>query len=225
MLRLLISLLLLANLGYWAWTHGWMGTWVATSPLGDRDPARLARQVDPQTVIVLPAGAASRPAVAARAALPSCIEAGPFDGLQVEAAEAALFSQVPAGNWTRVRNTEPGVWIVYMGRYLDNDSLQRKQAELRRLRVNFETLQQPPELAPGLLLSRYPSRNAAEAGLDQLNTRGVRTARVVELTPPKSNYLLRIEGAEASLIEQMLGFRNAALGAGFAACAARAPGG
>lgn len=103
MLRLLITLLLLANLGYWAWTQGWMGTWVATSPHGDRDPARLDRQVDPQAIVVLPAGAASRPAAAVRA-LPSCIEAGPYDGLQVEAAEAALFSQVPAGNWTRVRN-------------------------------------------------------------------------------------------------------------------------
>ncbi len=236
MLRILIAVLLLLNLGYFAWTQGWLGTWVAAAPYGDRDPSRLSRQVEPQAVVVLPAGAATRnaagsssgapsgtaasgAAASATSALPTCIEAGPFDGNQVEAAEAALFSQVPAGNWSRVRSTEPGVWMVYMGRYLDNDTLQRKQAELRRLKLNFETLQTPADLSPGLVLARYASKDSAETGLEQFNSRGVRTARVVELAAPKSAYLLRIEGADASLVEQMLAFRNGSVGRGFAACA------
>lgn len=215
MLRLLIVALLLANLGYYAWTQGWLSPWVGVSPLGDRDPARLERQVEPERVVVLPPGAASRPAPQTVA----CIEAGPFDGNQVEAAEAALVSLVPAGNWSRVVSTIPGTWIVYMGRYLDTETYQRKQAELRRIRVNFETVQQPPELAQGLLLGRYDSETSAEAALEQFNTRGVRTARVVPLVAPKSAYQLRIEGAEASLVNQVLALKVDALGRGFTACA------
>lgn len=215
MLRALILALLLANLGYFAWTQGWLGAWVSASPLGDRDPQRLDRQVAPETVVVLPPGTSTRAAPASVA----CIEAGPFDGNQIEAAEAALATLLPAGNWTRVVNTVPGTWIVYMGKYLDAETFQRKQAELRRIRVNFETVQQPPELASGLLLGRYDAEAAAEAALDQFNRRGVRTARVVPLVAPRSAWQLRIEGAEASLVSQVLALRNEALGRGFAACA------
>lgn len=218
MLKLLIVALLLANLGFHAWTQGWLGAWVSASPLGDRDPARLERQVAPDTVVVLPPGTAPRTTTPAPASL-ACIEAGPFDGNQIEAAEAALGSLLPAGNWTRVGTTTPGVWIVYMGRYLDAETYQRKQTELRRIRVNFETVQQPAELASGLLLGRYDSEANAESALEQFNVRGVRTARVVNLVAPRSAWQLRIDGAEASLVSQVLSLRNDALGRGFAACA------
>ena len=216
MLRLLILALLLANLGFFAWTQGWLGAWVSTSPLGDRDPSRLERQVAPESIVILPPGA-----VASRAAAVSvaCIEAGPFDSNQIEAAELALGSLLPAGNWSRVVSTVPGSWIVYMGKYLDAETFQRKQAELRRIRVNFEAVQQPPELAQGLLLGRYDAEASADAALEQFNARGVRTARVVQLVAPRSAYQLRIEGAEASLVSQVLALKNDALGRGFTACA------
>jgi hypothetical protein len=223
-LRLLIAALLVANLGYWAWRHGWLAPFVDAVPHGERDPARLDRQVDPQAVVFVPAGAASRAASAARD-LPSCVEAGPFDASQVEAAEAALLAQVPAGNWTRVVTTEPGTWAVYMGRYLDAETLQRKQAELRRLRVSYETLRDSTEWAPGLVLSRYPTRDPAEAALQQFNQRGVRTARVIEIIATRSVYVLRSDGGDALLVEQLLGVRSPALGRGFSACAARGAGG
>ena len=215
MLRLLIAALLIANLGYFAWTQGWLGAWVGVSPLGDRDPARLERQVEPERVVVLPPGTPVRAAPQTVA----CIEAGPFDGNQVEAAEAALVTLLPAGNWSRVVSTAPGSWIVYMGRYLDTETYLRKQSELRRLRVSFETVQQPAELAQGLLLGRYETEASAESALDQFNTRGVRTARVVQLVAPRSAYQLRIEGAEASLVTQVLALKAEALGRGFTACA------
>lgn len=217
MLRPLIVALLIANLGYFAWTQGWLPSWVGASPLGDRDPQRLERQVNPEAVRILPPLPASRTAQSAAQA-PACIEAGPFDGTQVEAAEAALTLLVPAGNWSRVTTEAPGTWAVYMGRYLDADTLQRKQVELRRLRVEFESVQQPPELAGGLLLGRYPSPATAESALAQFAQRGVRTARVVPLQSPRTLYTLRIEGADPTLVAQVLALRSEALGRGFAPC-------
>lgn len=216
MLRTLIVGLLIANLAYFAWTQGWLSPWIGASPTGERDPERLERQVNPQAVQILSPAAASR---LNSVAAPACVEAGPFDGTQVEAAEAALTTLLPAGNWTRVVRTVPGTWIVYMGKYLDTDTYQRKQAELRRLRVGFEALPAAnAELAPGLLLGRYETQAAAESALDQFANRGVRTARVVPLVQPRSAWLLRIEGADPSVVAQAVALRNDALGRGFAAC-------
>ncbi|MBC8055262.1 MAG: hypothetical protein H7Y61_01650, partial [Rhizobiales bacterium] len=59
MLRALILALLLANLAFFAWTQGWLDAVVSLRPIGDREPERLLRQVRPEVVRILPAGAAS----------------------------------------------------------------------------------------------------------------------------------------------------------------------
>ena len=224
MVRLVVALLVVANLGYFAWTQGWLAGWVSASPLGDRDPVRLAQQVNPTAVVVLTPQAASALVAAAPDPTLACLEAGPFDESQIEAAEAALVALVPAGHWSRVPSTVPGSWVVYMGKYLDDETFQRKQSELRRLRVNFERATAPPDLVPGLVLGRYEAADLAEQALADLAPRGVRTARVVQLVAPRSTLVLRVEGAEPALARQVLGLKNDALGKGFAPCgkAARA---
>lgn len=220
MVRLVVALLLVANLGYYGWTQGWLAGWVSASPLGDRDPGRLALQVNPTAVVVLTPQAASalKSAAAPEPAL-ACLEAGPFDDTQIEAAEAALAALVPAGHWARVPSTVPGTWIVYMGKFLDEETFQRKQGELRRLRVPFERVTGPPALVPGLALGRFESEAAATQALAELAPRGVRTARTVQLAAPRATHLLRVEGAEPVLARQVLGLRDEALGKGFARCA------
>jgi hypothetical protein len=217
MARALLVLLLLANAAWFAWTQGWLAGWISASPLGERDPGRLAQQVEPDSVVVLAPAAASAVTAAVDPAL-ACLEAGPFDDAQIEAAEAALATLVPAGNWARVRTTVPGAWMVYMGKYLDEETFARKQGELRRLRVEFERVTAPAEFVPGLALGRYESREAADEALAALAPRGVRTARVIELVAPRASYALRVEGAEPSLARQVLGLKSEALGKGFATC-------
>ena len=63
MLRLLVVLLLAANALVWAWGAGHLQAW--TGPLREGEPARLARQLRPESIQVLPAGApVGRPPVA-----------------------------------------------------------------------------------------------------------------------------------------------------------------
>ncbi len=61
MLRALVVLLLLANLAFFAWMHGWLNAAVGVDPAGDREPQRLNAQVQPNTIRVLnpPAGASA----------------------------------------------------------------------------------------------------------------------------------------------------------------------
>lgn len=98
-MRALVALLLLANLAFLALSQGWLQPWVGLSTQHEREPQRLAAQVDPAAVRIVPAATAA--AAASAAVLASCLQAGPFDANQVEAAEAAL-ADLPPGSWRRV---------------------------------------------------------------------------------------------------------------------------
>lgn len=56
MLRSLVLALLIVNLGFFAWTHGWLHAWVDVSPDGPREPQRLSAQLHVEQVEVLQPG-------------------------------------------------------------------------------------------------------------------------------------------------------------------------
>ena len=90
MLRRAALLLLIANLLFFAWTQGWLDGVTGLRAQGDREPERLARQVRPESVVILPPSAAVPGPGPAASAPPStgsaldtgattvCLEAGPF---------------------------------------------------------------------------------------------------------------------------------------------------
>ncbi len=61
MLRLLILLLLLANVAYFAWTQGALAK-LGIAPAHQTEPERLQQQVQPELLLVTPVDAASVPA-------------------------------------------------------------------------------------------------------------------------------------------------------------------
>lgn len=93
-MRALVALLLVANLGFWAWSSGWFGR----SSQGDREPERLSQQMHPELIRVLPPPDAvagrQAPSLAAGVKL-ACLEAGPFSPADAGPAEAALRAAVP----------------------------------------------------------------------------------------------------------------------------------
>lgn len=107
MLRTLLVLLVLANLGVFAWSRGWLEpVWVAPEH-AEREPARLSRQVNAEAVRVLPA--ASEPV--GRASL-RCVEIGPFGLVDAAAAEAVLEAGgLAPGGWERDLRGPAQVWL------------------------------------------------------------------------------------------------------------------
>jgi hypothetical protein len=100
MLRVLLALLLAANGFWWAASHGWLpASWL---PLPDdeaqREPQRLAQQVRPEWVTVLPATPARRKTLTA------CLQSSPLsDPARVAATEAALsVAGVAPERWRRL---------------------------------------------------------------------------------------------------------------------------
>lgn len=227
MLRTLVVLLLLANAGFFAWTQGWLAP-VLPPRAEVREPERLAAQLRPELITVLSPKAASAAlaAVAAAASEPgatTCLEAGPFTEASATAAEEWLSQHgVPDGGVTRETVATAFTWGVVMGRFPDRDALRAKADELRRLGVRFDELNGPPALVPGLRLGNYSDRYGAEAALNNLQQKGVRTARVTQLPSGPVQHWLRAARADAEMQTRLRSLPNDRLGAGFRPCAVRA---
>jgi hypothetical protein len=227
-LRALVLALVLANAGYFAWTQGWLDNFTGQRADHQREPERLARQLRPETVLILSPSSALPPiatpattpaAPAASAPLAgACLEAGPFNTTEAEAAASAVQAALPPGSWADVKTDKPGTWLVYMGRYADRELLAKKKEEIGRMRLPFEEVRSPPSLESGLSLGRFDERAAAEKALAQFALRGVKSARIVELTPAGSSHMLRVDGADDALVRQLGELKSAALGKGFAPC-------
>ena len=184
--------------------------WIRSDPhwlQADREPQRLERQVAPDAIQVLPdlprpggAGDDANPAggAAPAAAAPSaaslarktsveisCAESEPLTPAQWTALGQALArAGVPASALAERRQPQSGRWMVYMGRYADEQQWQHKADELRRLNLKFERVSAPPGLDPGLSLGNFASAEDASLRLDELARHGVHTARVVEAAAP-----------------------------------------
>ncbi len=149
-----------------------------------------------------------------------CQQAGPFDQSQADTLRVALpAAGFAAGSWSLDFTPTSGRWMVYMGRFPDEDALARKRAELRARRVAYDRPGNPA-LEPGLSLGRYASQEAAERALATLAGQGVRTARVVqERTGTPSEYMLRLSlpagDAQAARLDRL---RPALMGRTLRAC-------
>jgi hypothetical protein len=118
-MRVLLALLLLANLGFFALSQGWLAPYAALPAQAQREPQRLAAQVEPDRVRVLDAQAACAPP-GPPVASPLCLQAGPFSAAQIDAAEAALASLgLPAAAWQRVRLTSDSAGADQFGLRVD----------------------------------------------------------------------------------------------------------
>ena len=212
--------LALANLGFYAWTQGWIDNVVGVPARGDREPERLLRQVRPEIVVILPPSIASAPAPAV--APSACLEAGPFSLAEVPDAEALLRTATPPlpdGRWTRVTIDKPGSWLIYMGKYSGPEAMVRKEEELRRRNVPYVEINSPSALDPGLSLGQFNDRANAVKALSDFTRQGIHTARVVEVTAPVSAQMLRVDQAEAALASQLGALKANVLGKGFTQCA------
>jgi hypothetical protein len=95
-----------------------------------------------------------------------------------------------------------------MGPFASRELLEKKQEELKRTRVSFEELKAPPAFNGALSLGLYESASAANAALAQLSTRGINTARVVQLSAPQQQVFLRGETTDTALLAQARSLKN-----------------
>ena len=240
MLRLAVIVLLLANAGYYAWSQGLLRP-LGYAPQEQSEPQRMNQQIRPETLQILkvnpsktssaaPPGSTSTPtptaandsptpsttpAASAPADSAECLQAGVFDDRQAAALRTAA-AGLPAGSWTLEPTPIPGRWMVYMGRFDDIETLDRKRAELRARKVDHDRAGGTLEL--GLSLGRFASKEAAERELANLGTKGVRTARVVQERAEAPGFTLRLPAVNDALRAQLDVLRTAMAGKTLRAC-------
>lgn len=215
MLRLAVIALLLANAGYYAYTQGWLRSAGLVTP-EQAEPQRLQQQIRPETLKVLraqgatnnptpPPAPAVAPAADTTAAAPAdageCLQAGIFDEKQATALRTAAAS-LPQGSWTLEPTPITGRWMIYMGRFDDQDTLDKKRAELRARKVDFDRA--GGTLEPGLSLGRFSTEEAAQRGLTALNAQGVRTARVIQERQAATGFILKLPAVTDAQRQQWL---------------------
>jgi len=217
----LVVLLLAANLGWLAWSQGWLRP-LGLAPRLQAEPERLRRQVQPEAIRLRPLeraeapvreaptpapapatpAAPPAPASAAAPAPTVCLQIGTFDATQIEAVRRAAAS-LPAGSWRVDPVQLPGRWMLYIGKLPDAAAVAARRAELRAAGV--DTDRPGAALEPGLSLGRFSSEEAAERGLEGLARKGVRGARVVRERRDTPAFLLRLPQADAALRRQARG--------------------
>ena len=220
MLRLLVLLLVLANAGYFAWSQGLLADY-GYAPTEQAEPQRLNRQIHPEALQLLNSKA---PAPAVLAAAPpsvpasgQCLQAGLFNDAQASALRTRLATSLPDGSWTLESGVEPGRWIIYMGRYANEEALVKKRSELRQRGVSFEALQNA-SLNPGLSLGHFGSEADAEAELAKIAQRGVRTARVMQERAETRGHTLKLTAVDPALRTQLDALKPQLEGKALQAC-------
>ena len=147
------------------------------------------------------AASAPAPTAAAPADAGECLQAGIFDEKQATALRTAAAS-LPPGSWSLEPTPITGRWMIYMGRFDDQDTLDKKRAELRARKVDFDRA--GGTLEPGLSLGRFSTEEAAQRGLTALNAQGVRTARVIQERQAATGFILKLPAVTDAQRQQWL---------------------
>jgi len=227
MLRAIALVLLLANAAYFAWGQGLLAAY-GLGPARQSEPERLAQQFRPEALQVNPAGA---PQPAASAAAPTappepsalaagvvCLQAGVFTEKQAQALQPRLKTGLPEGSWSFESSGDSVRWIIYVGRFISKEAMDRKRAQLERLGLAFE----PPVsslLNPGLSLGSHASKGEAEAALAQMNQLGLRNAKIMLERPELPSLWLRLPAADAQVRTQLEALKPLLAGKAVQACA------
>ncbi|WP_034299736.1 SPOR domain-containing protein [Herbaspirillum sp. RV1423] len=204
MLKLFFWLLLIGNAALFAMQRGYLGTTVSER----HEPKRLAQQLHPETLSILPANSEklvapvkadaadavkdAKPDTSpeskpdkpeAKAEMISCIEIGNFNGVEARKFDAQLASLNLAVKPTMRNVQEAASHMVYIPSQDGKDGAERRSAELRRLGIqDFYVIpesQPNPALRWAISLGVFKTEEAAKAYIGQLIPKGVRSARIM----------------------------------------------
>lgn len=172
MLKLFFGLLLLANLALFALQQGGLFADV-------REPARMARQINADSVKLIVAEPASMSAsTLSNPVVAACLEVGNFDAADAARFEQRLDSLQLTGTFTRGSVVEPPRHMVLIPSQGSKDAAERKTAELRRLGINDFFIMPEGEQRWGISLGIFRTEEAAKAHLAHLTQKGVHSARL-----------------------------------------------
>ena len=192
-LRLTFFLLVFANLIFYAWSQGYLGR---VDP--NREPERLNTQLQPEKLRILgtpPAAVVPRPVEV------SCRR---VDGLTMTDAETLKAAVLKAGIGAELMPVvDPTAYLIVIADLASESLARRKVAELKRLGITEHETVVLDDGRREIILGRHADEAAARDGLNALNKRGVRSARVEPRDLPPSSARLELRGSSAAVLQQL----------------------
>ena len=177
-------LLLLANLGFFAWNYFGSGR-------ASDEPQLMEQQLNPQAIRLLRADqvaalaaerakqTAERPKPPPKASVAACLELGAFNPGDVARVQQVLEPLALGSRLSQRRAEEIATYWVFMPPQRDRQAANRKAAELKKLGVeDFCIVQEDPKFRFAISLGVFKTEEAARTRLAELRSKGVRTARV-----------------------------------------------
>jgi cell division septation protein DedD len=180
-MRVLVFLLVAANLAFFAWAQGYLGE--HQNP----DAVRLTQQLLADKLRVLSRDEApqsqSPPVVAAKPLAENCLSWSGFVATTADQAESVLAERF--AELRRVRHTVPevGSWWVVIPPQTNKAEAEKKAGELKRLGApEFFVVQEPGPNRFAISLGIFSTEQAAEERLVSLREKGVKSAKVARRT-------------------------------------------
>ena len=210
-MRTLFFLLLLANVVFFA--YGRLG-----DILFPGESLLLQQQINPQAIRVLPAAQLAKAAAAKRDGA-ACLEWGAFVGAEVARAGEALASPAvlgPGAKLVQRRVDETATWWVFIPPQASRQAATVKTAELKRLGIDdYFIVQEDPSARFAISLGVFRTQEAARNRLDQLRSKGVRTAQVGARDTQVQKIWFQVRDAPESVVAKLndlrLGFPGSEL--------------
>lgn len=207
-MRLLVLILLLVNLAFFAWVE-----YVPASPSGEAQ--LMAQQINPDAIRLL---SAPQLAVTRKPAprLVSCIEWSGFSQEDAARAQEAILPLSPGVQISERKLEETTGWWVFMPPQPNRQGAVQKVDELKRLGVEeYFIVQEDVKFRYAISLGIFRTEEAAQKKLEQLQGRGVRTARIGPRTTPVNRLSLQLrdlqESAQPKVVELIKEFPGTTL--------------
>jgi len=223
-MRLLFLLLLVANLGFFAW----MRFLAAPDPSVDRQP--LSQQLDPGKLRIVPetelakaqSGTPPKPAPAPAPAPIACLEWGSFSPGDATQAAQRLEPLALGARLAQYRGEETAGWWVYIPPQANRSGALRKAGELKKLGVDdYFVVQDAGRQRWAVSLGVFRAEDAAKAHLEALRAKGVKSAVIGQRETQVPKVWFQVRGVDPALHVQLQEIARDLEGATLRDCAAR----
>lgn len=220
--------LILANTGYYAYSHGLLAAY-GIAPASQTEPQRIAQQIKPDALRILspqqvteletatPPAAQTTANSSTLASATQCLQVGVFNDVQTALLRERLASVLPEGSWVIESALLPARWLVYMGKYNSTDAVAKKKSELGVIGVSFEALDNSA-LEPGLSLGSFKTQPEAQAELERIAKKGVKTAKVIQERAELLGQRLKLPAVDSLLRSQLEAIKPQLAGKALLAC-------
>lgn len=194
-MRGIVFLLILGNLLFFAWSQGYLG--LSESP----DAQRMQQQLQADRLRIVARGEPppeSKPASPPKKEEPVCLQWPKLALADAERLERFLAEKYPAFKTTRSAHPGNTSYWVFIPPLANRQEAERKALELKRLNVpEFFVVQDAGANRLAISLGIFSSEEAAQARLDILRAKNVKSARIGERGGEPARATLETNGPAA----------------------------